>query len=526
MPKKFEKLEEEVHVNQADNLVEQSYTYELSDNGEVIDGVRVRVRDLTTKQILFSGPTRRGEFSFTVTFDSTTPHSISIEGTDQAIDITCELDQSRPDVLEIIKQFKKDLVLGSETKNYNVSEILSLTKKEAIEGTVKKLDLHVNGNKEEIRVRIPAGIKNNQKLRLEGKGLTKPDGTRGNFYLQILIFPPQPSTSTQHEDATPDPRTPTICVPPETYRSLSNSAILENIRAQYAGRIETLRYFGLLQGTQKPYYTVEDRVTRKVYAPSPDEIIRIVSGSNRLSNRIRKLDHPTLLLTPMGLEAEEIAEALNAKHGRLIGKENGGTWKNAFNGAIVGSCTHLTYFPKMVHHFHHEGVPKERILAANSRLNHFKGWQVTFVDGKQNAESTDFRILHRKSGFDRLLYGDSESIGSTPYTKIIQRWAALGYTGLTPEEYLMLQAEAVCGPFKNELFSSERREVLIGAFNPHLRGFHPTIKHVHYYGGVIMAWWDSWERQIRTSQMKSDSGGFANTNSSSLRRAVRVLPNV
>ncbi|RUM36523.1 MAG: hypothetical protein DSY57_05485 [Desulfobulbus sp.] len=60
------------------------------------------------------------------------------------------------------------------------------------------------GRPEKIKVRIPAGVKEGQKLRLPGMGPLGPDGRRRDLYLKIK-FEPHPLFNFQGQDLWPRP---------------------------------------------------------------------------------------------------------------------------------------------------------------------------------------------------------------------------------------------------------------------------------------------------------------------------------
>jgi curved DNA-binding protein CbpA len=61
-----------------------------------------------------------------------------------------------------------------------------LTRREAQVGGERRITLNAWHGPEEVRVTIPAGIRPGTRLRLRGKGRPRPDGTRGDAYLEIV----------------------------------------------------------------------------------------------------------------------------------------------------------------------------------------------------------------------------------------------------------------------------------------------------------------------------------------------------
>ena len=70
----------------------------------------------------------------------------------------------------------------------NIKAEVTISLQEAYEGTSRTL--RVGGEK--MKVKIPAGIKDGQKLKLKGKGTTKaPGGVRGDLYLTVRVKMPE-----------------------------------------------------------------------------------------------------------------------------------------------------------------------------------------------------------------------------------------------------------------------------------------------------------------------------------------------
>jgi curved DNA-binding protein CbpA len=64
---------------------------------------------------------------------------------------------------------------------------LRLTRDEARRGAAKRVTLPRNGAREELLVRVPAGVRAGTKLRLRGKGDRGPAGGRGDAYLAVEL---------------------------------------------------------------------------------------------------------------------------------------------------------------------------------------------------------------------------------------------------------------------------------------------------------------------------------------------------
>ncbi|TES95857.1 molecular chaperone DnaJ, partial [Patescibacteria group bacterium] len=50
-----------------------------------------------------------------------------------------------------------------------------------------------------VKVKIPAGTQNNEKIRLRGKGVPVESGAKGNHYLEIVIVTPERLSREQKE---------------------------------------------------------------------------------------------------------------------------------------------------------------------------------------------------------------------------------------------------------------------------------------------------------------------------------------
>ncbi len=76
---------------------------------------------------------------------------------------------------------------------------LPITLEEAAQGTEKVLMVSPLGRPEKVKVRIPPGVKDGQKLRLVAKGPLGPDGRRRDLFLKIKIEP-HPRFEVQGQD--------------------------------------------------------------------------------------------------------------------------------------------------------------------------------------------------------------------------------------------------------------------------------------------------------------------------------------
>ncbi len=72
--------------------------------------------------------------------------------------------------------------------NLDAEAELSITFEEAAKGTQKELVLQAGSKRETVKVKIPAGIRNGERLRLAGKG-TQARGRRGDLFIHINVAP-------------------------------------------------------------------------------------------------------------------------------------------------------------------------------------------------------------------------------------------------------------------------------------------------------------------------------------------------
>ena len=84
---------------------------------------------------------------------------------------------------------------GKKARRYEVQYQISLTPQAAAAGTTVEISYQrdersPNGN-HHLKVRIPAGTKNGDRLRLAGQGRLKPDQSRGDLILMIVVGRPQ-----------------------------------------------------------------------------------------------------------------------------------------------------------------------------------------------------------------------------------------------------------------------------------------------------------------------------------------------
>ena len=75
---------------------------------------------------------------------------------------------------------------GQTIRGQNLIYELPMTLEELVKPTSKTITYRVNGHQKQVSVKVPAGIKDGQKLRLQGKGQPGPyGGPSGDLYIQI-----------------------------------------------------------------------------------------------------------------------------------------------------------------------------------------------------------------------------------------------------------------------------------------------------------------------------------------------------
>ena len=73
------------------------------------------------------------------------------------------------------------------TSGLNLRYHLTITAQEAASGAQKRVAFMRGDQLEELMVTIPARIRSGTRLRLKGKGLLGPEGTRGDLYLRVTV---------------------------------------------------------------------------------------------------------------------------------------------------------------------------------------------------------------------------------------------------------------------------------------------------------------------------------------------------
>ena len=76
----------------------------------------------------------------------------------------------------------------NQTSRYDLEHLITVGFMEAYNGSERQVSFSLsNGEMIEARIKIPAGIETNKKLRVKGYGLAKPNGTRGDLYLEVTV---------------------------------------------------------------------------------------------------------------------------------------------------------------------------------------------------------------------------------------------------------------------------------------------------------------------------------------------------
>ena len=93
----------------------------------------------------------------------------------------------KPGIIDSVKGVFAKAANAVDTSNsldFNLS--LTIPSKEALVGTNKKISYEVDGNSEQLMIRIPEKFPNGGKLRIKEKGHRK-NGKRGDLILQVKV---------------------------------------------------------------------------------------------------------------------------------------------------------------------------------------------------------------------------------------------------------------------------------------------------------------------------------------------------
>lgn len=533
---KLNQLDHNTSVNTADAIVEQRYVYELLDDENlVIDGARTKVRDLTSKQVLFDHTTRRGQFHFTVSFDvvaSTDPHRVLVEVNDvehlimDSVEINCRLNEAWKDVRELIKSTRSRVsrttspppaprrpsvpAVSEPSKAvdhpeaYDLHQDLTITPTEARAGSTKQISIERDGRKEILSVNIPAGVNSGSKVRLAGKGLPGPLVGTGHLYLTIKIESPPVKIEAPKEilpppDSKPDPKCPKVPSTLSSYRGQPFETICRDLETQYRSRMDTLRYFDLVEGDKKPAFRRQLRGEQIYAAPTFDQIRNLLRTRSEAQRLLPYLNNPLLLVTPFGIPLEVLIEKILQKNGKMV----------AVNERVPAHAPKIEGNPNIsqdkTYYLARGAEEKDRLtkqqILNGYAWNTFPGWLVTIVDGEQEVKE------------EPQLEGNFW--GNLNVNEMYGRWTRIGWAPLTIEESLMMHAEVVIEPFENHGFNKTKAEVLLGTYNTDLNLTHPyqqdLIRHGHFYTK-----WRSASRQLSMMGARKTPNCFP-------RRAVRLL---
>jgi hypothetical protein len=189
--------------------------------------------------------------------------------------------------------------------------------------------------------------------------------------------------------------------------------------AQYGKRLETLATFGFIESAENP--VIEGIDKREYPAPTLEQIMAKITPQKAelIEKHIKK---PMLLVVPFAMPLRTIAERAGSKKGKL-GQEPVYTDNWNIGSDLPGrgeGRERLIYFPEKYDKADHGGLTKSELLGTEGGPNSFPGWQVLIVDGTETTpEDTRNKSANTlKAEFD-----------------------ALGLSGLTPEEWLLLHAE-------------------------------------------------------------------------------------
>ena len=92
-----------------------------------------------------------------------------------------------PDILDSVKGvFARATNPASSSNSLDFNLAVTILPKEALAGTNKKISYEVDGNPEQLMIRIPEKFSNGGKLRIKEKGHRK-DGKRGDLILQVKV---------------------------------------------------------------------------------------------------------------------------------------------------------------------------------------------------------------------------------------------------------------------------------------------------------------------------------------------------
>jgi hypothetical protein len=189
--------------------------------------------------------------------------------------------------------------------------------------------------------------------------------------------------------------------------------------AQYGKRLETLATFGFIESLENPVIVGIDG--KKYPAPTLEQIMAKITPE-KLKLIETQIKSPMLLVVPFAMPLKTIAGKAGQKKGKL--EQNPvytESWEIDSDLPDRGKDDEgLVYFPKKYDKVAHGGLTKSEILETEGGPNAFPGWQVLVVDGTETTP------------------GDTRNKSAND---LKAEFGALGLSGLTPEEWLLLHAE-------------------------------------------------------------------------------------
>jgi len=199
--------------------------------------------------------------------------------------------------------------------------------------------------------------------------------------------------------------------------------LMKSLEAQYRKRLQTLKYFELIDDVKNPVITGIDN--KQYPAPTMDEI-RLAITPTHLEIIKHYIHKPKLLIVPIAMPLKSIVKKIEAKKGRLSEQNKAATNHIDLDEDLPNrpqDKEQMVYFPKLFDKENHGGMTKSELLQTSRGHNRFPGWQVLVVDGRKNLP------LKTQDNPDQI--------------KVDIK--AKGLDGLVIEDWLMLHAEGVVG---------------------------------------------------------------------------------
>jgi len=248
---------------------------------------------------------------------------------------------------------------------------------------------------------------------------------------------------------TPEPGTlPPLIQTLDSYAQSTSEQIQEDLEKQYSNRLATMRYFGIISDETNPEVECIDNVSRT--APTAQNIwVELSKPENSAKmEAIKTLKKPKLVITPVGMPLQTLAERVAGQNGRM--KKGGEELEQAdvsTNWDITSDKTgKMKYFPTQFDKNDHGGLTKQELLNSDTP---FPGWQVVFVDGEREVKDVN---------------KDAPTF--------LAEWQEKNYDPLTNEEIMMLHTEGVVNPFGDETearpFNGSKFEWALGSYLPEI----------------------------------------------------------